>query len=277
MRDFLGYIGISAEQYTDEVRPMNFDVTFQDEGNTAVLDIEGYIGRDVLRELLTGEKSKNTAENLKDEIRSFEAEKIIVNIHSPGGDLSEGLVIKNMLQAKRAEVVTNLQGFSASAATVIHQAGDKRRMAKTSFELIHRAMMGVCGFINQNTTASMTENLQTIDNKLIELYVSHSNATAEEISALMDKGEGYGKWIDADQALEMGLVDEVYDPADEEDDDIDRLENKKKAASAVAHINVDGESILEALKNNKKESATAEEARSVNEVNNTVNKLLSEV
>jgi ATP-dependent protease ClpP protease subunit len=245
MRNIFGHIGISAEQYSEEVPPMNYDVTFQDEGDTAVIDIEGYIGRDILRELLTGEKSKNTAENLKEEIRSFSAEKIIVNIHSPGGDLSEGLVIKELLQAKQAEVVTNLQGFSASAATVIHQAGDNRRMSRDSFELIHRAMFGVMGFINQNTTRALTDNLETIDNQMIRMYDRRSSVSKKDITNLMDEGEGYGKWIDAETALDMGLIDEIYDPADDEDQDIDRLENKKKAAQATARFQVNGTDIDE--------------------------------
>lgn len=264
MNKRFGLIGITPQQYTEKVKPMAYDVTFQDEGGTAVIDIEGYIGRDLMREWITGEKSKNTAENLKEEIRSFEANKIIVNIHSPGGDLSEGLVIKNMLQAKRAKVVTNLQGFSASAATVIQQAGDTRRMPEhSSFMLIHRAMLGVMGFLNQNTTQSMTEDLEVIDNQMIEMYLKRTQAIRggagkDDIIDLMDDGEGYGKWIDASTALEMGFIDEVYDPGDEEDEDIDRLENMKAAARNASKIWVNGEDMLDAMgiKENGKTNGT---------------------
>lgn len=279
MNKRFGFIGISAEQYSEHVKPMAYDVTFQDAGDTAVIDIEGYIGRDLLREWITGEESKNTAENLKEEIRSFEAEKIIVNIHSPGGDLSEGLVIKNMLQAKRAQIVTNLQGFSASAATVIQQAGDTRRMAEhSSFMLIHRAMLGVMGFFNQNTFTALNEDLEVIDNQMIEMYLKRTQAirggaSKDDIIQLMDEGEGYGKWIDSETALDMGFIDEVYDPADEEDEDIDRLENKKEAAEFVAQVNINSEDIMKAMgakrhdfrpekKESKQEESTAEEARS---------------
>jgi ATP-dependent protease ClpP protease subunit len=208
---------------------MNYDVTFQDGGNTAVLDIDGFIGRDIMQEWMTGEKSKNTVENLKDELRGFSAKKIIVNIHSPGGNLSEGLVIKDMLQAKSAEVVTNLQGLSASAATAIHQAGDQRRMAgNTSFMLIHRSMLGIMGYFNLNSFEAFIEDARTIDGKLIQMYANRSNASAGEIENLMDEGEGYGKWIDADRALEIGLIDEIYDPGDEEDEDVDRLDGEER-------------------------------------------------
>ncbi len=276
MKNQFGLIGISADQYTEQVRPMNYDVSFQDEGTTAVLDIEGFIGRDLMREFITGEKSKNTAKNLKEEIRSFAAEKVIVNIHSPGGDLSEGLVIKDMLQAKNARVVTNLQGFSASAATVIAQAGDTRRMAESSsFMLVHRAMMGLMGFFNQNSFTAMNEDLQTIDEQMVRMYHKRTRAikggaSEQDIIDLMDDGEGYGKWINAATALEMGFIDETFDPGDAEDTDIDRLENSKKAARATLNVQFDEEkftamldrfesSITEKLPT--EETAAAEEAR----------------
>lgn len=287
MRQKFGLIGISPDQYTDEVKPMVYNVAMQDGGDTAIIDIDGYIGKDLLREWITGEKSKNTVENLKDELRGFEASKIIVNINSPGGDLNEGLVIKDMLQAKRGTVVTNLQGFSASAATAIAQAGTIRRMPKnSSFMLIHRAMMGLLGFFNQNSTLAMTEDLETIDNRLIQMYVDRTSAikggaTRQDIADLMDEGEGYGKWIDADRALELGLIDEIYDPGDSEDEDMDRLENRKRAVENS--IRMDGASLKEMMKNlatkGKDEELQHNEAASANEarVENLIFKLNHEV
>lgn len=282
-----GLIGISEDVYAKQVRPMAYNVQMQDGGSTAVLDIDGYIGRDLLREFITGEESKNTVENLKDELRSFEAEKIIVNIHSPGGDLSEGLVIKDMLQAKRAEVVTNLQGLSASAATAIHQAGDKRRMAKnSSFMLIHRAMFGLMGFFNQNSTQALTNDLETLDRSLIQMYLDRTQsikgaASKQDIEDLMDAGEGYGKWIDAEQALDMGFIDEIYDPGDYEDEDMDRMENRMQAVRNS--LRGDSSCIQDLIENYRKsekelhdEETTAEEARSL-KIQNNIKKQKQEV
>jgi len=206
-------------------RPLNYGI--RNEADRAVIDIDGFIGRDIWEEWMTGEKSPNSVEGLKEKLRSISSSKIIVNINSPGGDLNDGLVIKDMLQSKNVEVITNLQGFSASAATVISQAGTLRRMPQTSFMLIHRAMFGMVGYYNQNTFRRMIANAETIDEQLIRMYERSSNLSAEKIAQIMDEGEGYGRWMSADEALEHGLIDEVYDPADEGDENIDRLEGEE--------------------------------------------------
>jgi ATP-dependent protease ClpP protease subunit len=209
-------------------KPMRFKIVNQDEGNTAIIDIDGFIGKDIFYEWMTGEKSPNSVDGLKEQLRSITAGKIIVNINSPGGDFNDGLVIKNMLESKNAQVVTNLYGLSASAATAIHQGGNIRRMAKnTSFMLIHRVMYGLVGYYNQNSLRSLVEQQETMDRNLISMYASGSEATDQQITELMDAGEGYGKWVDADEALELGLIDEIFDPADAEDENVDRLEGRK--------------------------------------------------
>lgn len=214
---------------TPNIQPMKFDITNKDDGDTAIIDIDGFIGTDLFYEWLTGEKSPNTVEGLKEKLRAISAKKIIVNINSPGGDLNDGLVIKNLLESKNAEVITNLYGLSASAATAIHQGGSKRRMAKnTSFMLIHRVMYGLMGYYNQNSLKSFVDDQETMDRNLILMYATGSNAAEQDIMQLMDAGEGYGKWIDADTALEMGFIDEIFEPENTEDTDTDHLEGDDK-------------------------------------------------
>ena len=220
--------GLSKDDYLNLTKPAVVNYVIRPDGKTAVLDIEGFIGRDIITEWLTGEKSENTVKNIKSVLREINTEKIIVNINSPGGDLNDGLVIMNMLQSKNAEIVTNVMGFSASAATVIAQAGSKRRMPATSFQLLHRVMFGVCGYINQNTFRDLTADCEVVDDVLIGMYERRSNMTAKAIGELMDEGGGYGKWISAEDALKHGLIDEIYDPADEEDEDTDHLEGEDK-------------------------------------------------
>lgn len=203
-------------------QPMTVNVHNQDDG--AVIDIDGYIGSDPFMEFLTGEKSPNTIESLKDQLRSIDSDKIIVNINSPGGSFNHGIVIMDLLKAKRAEVITNLYGLSASAATVIWQGGDTRRISKNAFPLIHRVMAGVMGYFNMPSFVSMAEDLEPLDNRLIDIYADRASSSRDEIIDLMDAGEGYGRFINADKALEMGLADEIFDASDE-DENVDRMNN----------------------------------------------------
>lgn len=241
--------GLDKETYLSLTKPAAVNYVIQDDGATAVMDISGYIGRDIIREWMTGETSPNTADNIQNALREISADKIIVNINSPGGDLNDGLVIADMLQSKRAEVVTNIMGFSASAATVIGQAGStgKRRMSKNAFYLAHRVMFGVMGYINQNTTAEMSADMETIDTRLINFFEERATISADEIADLMDSGGGYGKWISAEEALEFGFIDEVYDPADEEDEDTDHMEgdDRENRMRNIQKLNASGKSMFQ--------------------------------
>jgi len=211
---------LSREEYIAFTSPAAVNVTSSD--GAAVIDIDGYIGRDIMREWITGEKSENTSKNIREKLREIDSKRIIVNINSPGGDLNDGLMIYNHLRSKEAEIVTNVLGLSASAATVIAQAGDTRRMAEASFQLIHRVMFGVMGYLNYNSFMNLANDTKVLDDEVIKLYEKRTGMTRNKIAALMDEGEGYGRWAGPEECLELGLVDEVYDPG-ELDDNTDQL------------------------------------------------------
>lgn len=283
---FKNIFNMTREEYLNAFPELNYQVKNQQGEDKAIIDIQGYIGRDVIREWITGEKSPNTVENLKETLRDISASTIIVNINSYGGDLNAGIVIKDMMQSKKARVVTNMQGFSASAATVIAYAGTVRRMPETAFMLPHRAMIGMLGYYNQNTFRSLTKDLEAIDSSLIKMYAARASISEQEISDLMDEGEGYGRWVPADEALEMGLIDEVYDPADEEDPDTDHLEgevedeeqammNKESLKKFAAfHTN---SALLQMQEGPDDEESSAAEARRQTEVSNVIFKQIHEV
>lgn len=251
-------------------RPFNYAIKNASE-ETAIIDIDGFIGRDIWEEWMTGEPSPNTIERLKKQLRTISSSKIIVNINSPGGDLNDGLLIKDMLQQKNAEIITNLQGFSASAATVIAQAGTTRRMSENAFQLVHRVMFGIMGYYNQNSFRDMIADCEVIDNNIIKMYAKRSTKSEEEITTLMDEGGGYGRWLDPEEALEMGLIDEIYDPTNESDQNVDRLTATEQASMKrnVQELAIQGvlstEEMAAMVKNLKnitnKEASSAKEAR----------------
>lgn len=221
---------INIRDFYNQVKdqpPFNYTIKNDQDKDEAVIDVYGYIGRDILSELIEGEPSQNTAKSFRQKLKEVEAGTIVVNINSLGGDMNEGLVIKDLLEQHSARIVTNLYGFSASAATIIHQAGDVRRMtSNSSFMLIHRTMLGVCDYVNLNSILAMAEDLETIDNQLVSMYVSRSNSSDKEIRDLMDAGEGYGKWITGEKAMEMGLIDELFSSKKDDDEKEEKYKNE---------------------------------------------------
>jgi ATP-dependent Clp endopeptidase proteolytic subunit ClpP len=143
-------------------------------------------------------------------IAESKTKKIIVNINSPGGFVSDGLMIHDALKMSKAEIETRVYSMTASAATIIAQAGDKRKMSSNSLYLIHHAMNMAVG--NVNDVKQAVDDLERVDERILDIYVK-AGADPEKVKSLMDENNGYGKWIDAEEALEIGLIDEIFEPS----------------------------------------------------------------
>ncbi|MCK5608070.1 Clp protease ClpP, partial [Candidatus Pacearchaeota archaeon] len=178
--------------------------------DTPTIDIDGFIGD------LFWEESKNTVKAIRaklKEISALKAKKIIVNINSPGGFVDAGLGIHDILAAHKAEIETNVEGLTASMATVIAQAGSSgmRRMSDNALFLIHEPMNG--GFHNVTEAEQNLENMKKVRDRLVNIYSKRNSISSEEdVRELMKADNGNGKWIDADEALELGYIDAIYEP-----------------------------------------------------------------
>lgn len=200
-----------ARTYEEAVQAVNNWIVIRaakDENSDAEIDIDGDIGYD----WWTGDDS-NTAKAIKarlKEIANTKAKRILVSINSLGGYVHEGLGIHDALAANAAEIITDVRGVAASMATVIAQAGNTRKMSDNALYLVHQVRGGNWGNITQ--TEAYLEELKAWNDRLVKIYVKRTGTAEEDIRELMDRDNGEGVWIDADEALEMGLIDEVYEP-----------------------------------------------------------------
>lgn len=189
-----------------KIPQLKIDIRNESE-DVAVIDIDGEIGWwNENGELNTAPRIK---QKLKD-IAKLEVSKIIVNINSLGGFVDDGLAIHDALAAHDAEIETHVTGMTASAATIIAQAGDKRFMSDNALYLIHKAWGLTIG--NAMDMLAAAEDLEAIDGRITNIYMKRSGKTQDEVNELMNANAGAGKWIDADEALEAGLIDEAFEP-----------------------------------------------------------------
>jgi len=173
----------------------------------AVIDIDGEIG------WVNENGDWNTGPKIKaklKEISDLKAKKIIVNIASLGGFVDEGLQIHDILAQHEAEIETRVTSMTASAATIIAQAGDVRKISDNALYLVHRAWGFAFG--NMNDMMAMAADLEVIDNRIANIYAKRSGKSLKEVVKLMNENDGGGKWIDPQEALDFGLVDEVFEP-----------------------------------------------------------------
>lgn len=135
---------------------------------------------------------------------------LTVRIHSPGGSVTEGLAISNLLRAYPGEVTTVGVGFVASIASVILLAGSKVEMDKDSYLMIHRPYGMQEG--DADVMASTATTLRSMDETLLDIYMeainkrgNPSQLTREQVFEMM-KVE---TWMDAKTAKAYGFIDAI--------------------------------------------------------------------
>ena len=137
------------------------------------------------------------------------AAPVTLVINSPGGDVMEGLAIYNYL--KRAKVNVEISGIAASIASVIALAGQHVAIYDNSSLFIHHAWSYV-GDANADEARTAADRMEAVDAMIKTVYAARG-LSEEKIAEIMDGPDGQGSLVSAASALELGLVDEVLDPA----------------------------------------------------------------
>ena len=191
---------------------MQTKITIRNEAQTCFIDIEGTIG--VEREDSVGSSGVATYEAFRREVERITqvaAQHVVVNIRSTGGDVNDALLIYEALRSLDAHVTTRCYGYTASAATIIAQAADEgcREISSNAMYLIHRSLCSIEG--NALSLEARIELLKKTDERLAQLYAQHSGGDAAEYAALMAENNGEGRWLTAEETVEMGLADTIID------------------------------------------------------------------
>jgi ATP-dependent protease ClpP protease subunit len=128
---------------------------------------------------------------------------IHLHIQSQGGSLYHTLYIIDLIQNMNTPVYTYVDGFAASAATLISVVGKKRYMTKHSLMLIHQLSGSDSGKFNE--LQDQMNNMKVLMNIIVEIYLTHTNVTNTTLNYLLQKD----LWLDAETCLKYGLVDEI--------------------------------------------------------------------
>ncbi|MBJ8189185.1 head maturation protease, ClpP-related [Bacillus cereus] len=194
------------------------DIRFEAKGeNEYKLTVYGSIG---------GWFSENNAEAVRRKIQDVKAEKIHVHINSGGGSAFDGVAICNQLKQHNAEIIVHIDGWAASAASVIAMAGDKIIMPSNTMMMIHQASTFEYG--NADLFEKTARDLRKIDSALAASYKKRFVGTDEELKQLL-KDE---TWLTAEEAVALGLADEIADEIEiddtQEEEEEEVVENFKE-------------------------------------------------
>jgi len=132
--------------------------------------------------------------------------KLRVHINSPGGDVAGAVNIANALRNERLHkgrsVVTIVDGWAASAATLVMMAGDPVRIADNGQVFVHNPWTVVGG--NADELRKSADDLDAVRTSIIATYRWHSALSDEALGALMDAET----MMTADEAIANGFATE---------------------------------------------------------------------
>lgn len=156
-----------------------------------------------------GDKITVTAKAFVDDLAKIpdSVKTLRVHINSPGGDVFGALNIANALRDQRVtkgrKVETIVDGLAASAASIIAMAGSPVRMSDNGLLMIHDAWTRAAG--NAAEMRKVADELDKIrDGSIVPTYQWHTKLESKDIVSLM----AAETWMDADEALEKGFIDE---------------------------------------------------------------------
>ena len=128
---------------------------------------------------------------------------VTVEIASNGGDVFAGSEIYSLLKGYDNDVMVNIVGLAASAASVIAMAGDTVKIAPTAQIMIHKAWTDSQG--NADDLEHQANVLGTIDQSIASAYEKKTGMNQDELLQMMSNET----WLTAKDAVDKGFADEI--------------------------------------------------------------------
>ena len=174
----------------------------------AEITMYGEVVETVPTDFWTGEPIDGLFIVLSDFLKDLEELKdkksITVRINSIGGDLFAGVSIYNRLKELN-NVTTIVDGLAASAASIIAQAGEQRKIYESGQIMIHGAAVGLCDYYNIQQLSGIMSQLEAANESVINVYAERTGEAKTKLKHMVEKTT----WMTGQDAVEQGFADEV--------------------------------------------------------------------
>jgi ATP-dependent Clp endopeptidase proteolytic subunit ClpP len=133
----------------------------------------------------------------------IEPKPILLHITTHGGLVHAAFSVVDTIRALRVPVHTIVNGYVASAGTLISLAGKRRFITPNSFMMIHEIRSGFWG--RYSDARIEHENMTKLMEHILQYYVEKTKITRERLSDMLRTDTD----LNATECLEMGLVDVI--------------------------------------------------------------------
>lgn len=158
--------------------------------------------------ILTGEIDDTMSSSICAQLlylSSISSEPIQMYINSPGGSVTAGLAIYDIMNYIKCDVSTICMGICASMAAILLCAGSEglRSALVNSEIMIHQPLGGMQGQAKDMEIAA--QHMSCVKQRLYNILSSHTNQAMEQIIQDCDRDN----YMSAQEALEYGLIDRL--------------------------------------------------------------------
>ena len=134
---------------------------------------------------------------------------IYLYINSPGGSVDSGMAIYDTIQWISNDVATVAMGLAASMGQFLLSAGAKgKRFALPHSRIMMHQPSGGLGGTASDIRIQAEQSLH-IKRTMSSLIAEHTGQSVEQI----EKDSDRDRWFTAEEALEYGFIDHVYERA----------------------------------------------------------------
>lgn len=137
--------------------------------------------------------------------------KIDVRINSCGGDVFSGMAIYTALRNSKADITIYIDGVAASIAGVIALCGKPLYMSPYAKLMLHAVSGGAWG--NASDLRDMATQMEALQGDLAAMIAGRCGMKQETV--LEKYFDEKDHWLSAREALEMKLIDGIYEMAEE--------------------------------------------------------------
>ena len=137
--------------------------------------------------------------------REAPEQEITMYINSPGGEVSSGLALYDVMKAIQCPIRTVCVGTAASMAAILFLSGDKRDMLAHSKVMIHDPLIpgGICD--SALKVDAVARNLMQTRQTIADIISRHTGKSLEDVLAKTASDSYFG----AEQAVKWGLADRI--------------------------------------------------------------------
>jgi ATP-dependent Clp protease protease subunit len=142
---------------------------------------------------------------IQTQLEAAAGQDVEVHISSVGGSAFDAIAIYDLLKKYPGNVTTYIDALAASAASIVAMGGQNIVMSKYALLMIHKPMVGSGG--NADELLKDAQMLNVVQSRLAQIYMDKTGLDGVTVNSLINSVT----WMTADQALDLGFIDQVED------------------------------------------------------------------